>query len=56
MDAFVVVDRETYIKLTGYTPKAKTPYASENTYELTEEDMQTVDLLDTLFADLVKKE
>lgn len=56
MDAFVVVDRETYIKLTWYTPKAKNPYIPDNLYELTEEDIQTVNLLDDLFADLVKKE
>jgi len=26
MDAFVVLDREQYIKLTGITPPNKTPY------------------------------
>ena len=55
MDAFVVVDRETYIKLTWYTPAKKTPYVPEYAYELTEKDIQTVDLLDSLFAKLVKQ-
>lgn len=56
MDAFVVVDRETYIKLTWYTPEAKTPYVPENQYELTEKDIHTVDLLDAVFKKLVKQE
>jgi hypothetical protein len=55
MDAFVVVDRETYIKLTWYTPAKKTPYVPENQYDLTDKDMQTIDLLDSLFAKLVKQ-
>lgn len=55
MDAFVVVDRETYIKLTWYTPAEKTPYVPENQYKLTEKDIQTIDLLDSLFAKLVKQ-
>lgn len=55
MDAFVVVDRETYIKLTWYTPAKKTPYVPDNQYELTDKDIQTIDLLDSLFAKLVKQ-
>ena len=55
MDAFVVVDRETYIKLTWYTPARKEPYIPEDQYELTEKDIQTIDLLDSLFAKLVKQ-
>jgi hypothetical protein len=42
MDAFVVVDRETYIKLTGYTPQEKEPYVPENQYTLTENDYYTI--------------
>lgn len=56
MDAFVVVDRETYIKLTWYTPDKKEPYVPEYQYELTDEDMQVVDVFDSIFKDLVKKE
>ena len=55
MDAFVVVDRETYIKLTWYTPEKKQQYIPDNYYELTEKDLQTVNLLDKLFAELVKQ-
>ena len=56
MDAFVVVDRETYIKLTWYTPKNKTPYEPENQYELTDNDMKTVNAFDSLLKKLVKQE
>ena len=56
MDAFVVVDRETYIKLTWYTPAEKDPYVPENLYELTEKDMQTVNLIDSVLKQLVKQE
>ena len=55
MDAFVVVDRETYIKLTWYTPKNKTPYEPENQYELTEKDMKTIELFDSALKKLVKQ-
>ena len=55
MDAFVVVDRETYIKLTWYTPKKEKPYVPENFYELTEKDMKTVELFDSVLKDLVKE-
>ena len=55
MDAFVVVDRETYIKLTWYTPKNKTPYEPDNQYELTEKDMQTIELFDSALKKLVKE-
>ena len=56
MDAFVVVDRETYIKLTWYTPKKKTPYVPDNFYELTKDDLNIVTLLEAAFQRLVKKE
>jgi len=56
MDAFVVVDRETYIKLTWYTPQNKTPYVPENQYELTENDMKTVNTFDSVLKKLVKQE
>ena len=56
MDAFVVVDRETYIKLTWYTPSKKTPYVPENQYELTEKDMKTVELMDSVLKKLVQQE
>lgn len=56
MDAFVVVDRETYIKLTWYTPKDKTPYEPENKYELTDNDMKTVNAFDSVLKQLVKQE
>lgn len=42
MDAFVVVDRQQYIKLTGITPSYKTAYDPWNTYILTQEDQQKV--------------
>jgi len=56
MDAFVVVDRETYIKLTWYTPRKRTSYTPENKYELTNEDLNIVTLLESAFQKLVKKE
>lgn len=56
MDAFVIVDRETYIKLTWYTPKKKTPYIPENNYELTKNDMSIVNILASEFKRLLKKE
>lgn len=55
-DAFVVVDRDTYIKLTWYTPSKNNPYTPENKYELTEKDMQVVDLFDDVLKKLVKQE
>lgn len=56
MDAFVVVDRETYIKLTWYTPKEKEPYVPENQYTLTENDYYTIWLFDTVLKQLVEQE
>ena len=56
MDAFVVVDRETYIKLTWYTPKNKTPYEPDNQYELTDNDMKTVNAFDSVLKKLVEQE
>ena len=56
MDAFVVVDRETYIKLTGYTPQEKEPYVPENQYTLTENDYYTIWLFDTVLKQLVEQE
>lgn len=56
MDAFVVVDRETYIKLTWYTPKYKTPYEPENQYELTDNDMKTVNVFDSVLKKFVQQE
>jgi len=38
MDAFVVVDRAQYTKLTGTTPADKIAYTPTDMYELTEED------------------
>jgi len=55
MDAFVVVDRETYIKLTWYTPAEKIAYVPENQYELTEKDMKTIELFDSALKKLVKE-
>lgn len=56
MDAFVVVDRETYIKLTWYTPKYKIPYEPENQYELTDNDMKTVNVFDSVLKKFVQQE
>lgn len=42
MDAFVVLDRQQYIKLTGITPPNKTPYDPGEQYQLTEKDQQKV--------------
>ena len=56
MDAFVVVDRDTYIKLTGYTPKEKEPYVPDHQYYLTENDYFMVWWLDSLLKQLVEQE
>lgn len=56
MDAFVVVDRDSYIKLTGYTPKEKEPYIPEHQYYLTENDYFMVWWLDSLLKQLVEQE
>ena len=56
MDAFVVVDRDTYIKLTWYTPQEKEPYVPENQYYLTESDYFMVWWLDSLLKQLVEQE
>ncbi len=42
MDAFVVLDKEQYIKLTGITPSYKTAYDPWDVYTLTQEDQQKV--------------
>ena len=49
MDAFVIVDRDTYIKLTWYTPAANDPYMPQDYYSLTIEDAELADdIYDTL--------
>ena len=56
MDAFVVVDRDTYIKLTWYTPKNNSPYTPENQYELTAKDKKMINTFDEVLKELVQQE
>ena len=55
MDAFVVVDREHYIKLTWYEPVMKEKYIPENSYTMNKKDWQLVDLFWYIFEKKIKK-
>lgn len=55
MDAFVVLDREQYIKLTNYTPLEKEKYDIEK-YQLSKKDLEIVDIFEKVIKDLIKKE
>jgi hypothetical protein len=55
MDAFVVVNREEYEKLTGYVPAKKTPYDTGPQYQLTTEDEEYIDFLSKTCLSFAKK-
>lgn len=53
MDAFVVLNRDEYIKLTGQTPAQKTPYIPKDTYTMTPEETQQVKVMyEVLYKDI----
>ena len=56
MDAFVVLNREQYIKLTNYTPAIKEKYVPVEKYELTEKNWNMVDVFDTVIDKLIEQE
>lgn len=55
MDAFVVLTREEYIKLTWITPPQKQAYTPEFQYNLNSEDRKYVDKLDKIINSIVKQ-
>ncbi len=55
MDAFVVLTRDEYIKLTGITPPQKTQYNPELKYQLSSQDWKFVDKLDKIIKSIVKE-
>lgn len=55
MDAFVVLNREEYIKLTWITPPEKTKYNPGFQYVLNAEDWKFVDRLDKVIKAIVKQ-
>ena len=55
MDAFVVVDRDTYIKLTWYTPKKNEAYTGI-TYKLTDDDIEKINMLDVSLQQIINRE
>jgi len=48
MDAFVILDREQYIKFTGHTPPEKEKYIPDESYTLTDKDWNMVDIFDSI--------
>ncbi|MDR2540499.1 MAG: phosphodiester glycosidase family protein [Candidatus Peribacteria bacterium] len=52
-DAFVVVDKEAYLKLGGKIPENVTPYQPE--YELTEKDMNKIELQSQILDRILKR-
>lgn len=54
MDAFVVIDREQYIKLTWYEPKKKEKYVPEKSYILNKKDWQLINLFWYIFEKKIK--
>ncbi len=56
MDAFVVVDREQYIKLTKHTPPVKEKYIPQEKYEMTSKDWQMVNVFKGLIDKLIRQE
>jgi len=56
MDAFVVLDREQYIKFTGYTPPEKEEYIPDEKHELTDKDWSMVDVFNTVIDSLIEQE
>ncbi len=55
MDAFVVLTREQYIKLTGLTLSEKTPYDPENQYILTDTDNQKIKTIYNTLQSFISK-
>ncbi|MFZ2150600.1 MAG: phosphodiester glycosidase family protein [Candidatus Absconditicoccaceae bacterium] len=55
MDAFVVLTREKYIKLTSVTPPEKQAYQPDIQYNLNNEDRKFVDKLDKIIKSIVKQ-
>jgi len=56
MDAFVVVDREQYIKLTKHTPPVKEKYITQEKYTMTSKDWQMVNVFKNLIDKLINQE
>lgn len=56
MDAFVVLDREQYIELTNYQPEQKEEYINKNKYNLTDNDLNIVDVFYNIIDKLIQKE
>ena len=55
MDAFVVLNREEYSKLTKTTPALQTPYTPQDTYVMSDKENKTVKMLyDVLYKDIKK--
>jgi hypothetical protein len=55
MDAFVVLTREQYIKLTGITPPEKQAYQEDAKYNLNSDDRKFVDKLDKIIKSIVRQ-
>lgn len=55
MDAFVVVDRDTYIKLTWYTP-AKEESCMQESYKLTDDDISELNMIDVSLQQIIHRE
>ena len=55
MDAFVVLTRDEYIKLTSITPPEKQAYQPDIKYDLSLEDRKFVDKLDKIIKSIVKQ-
>lgn len=55
MDAFVVLTRDEYIKLTGITPPQKTQYNPGPQYQLSSQDWKLVDKMDNIIKNIVKQ-
>jgi len=56
MDAFVVLDREQYIKFVNHTPPVKEEYTPKEDYKPTSKDWIAVDIFKTIIDSLIKKE
>ncbi|MCK9466853.1 MAG: phosphodiester glycosidase family protein [Candidatus Absconditabacterales bacterium] len=56
MDAFVVVDKEQYIKLTNHIPTQKEKYVPKEIYELTSKDLGIVNIFKSVIDRLIKQE
>ncbi len=56
MDAFVVVDREQYMKLTKHTPPVKEKYIPKEQYEMTAKDWSMVNVFKNVIDKLIQQE